>query len=67
MYFLTKTRVCVEGEEYTVYGMKFNEDLRFDDISEGKGSVSTLVEDCNKYQLEPIHMLDVIEDFLAGL
>lgn len=67
MYFLTKTRVCVEGEEHMVYGMKFNDELRFDDISEDKESVSALVEDCNKYQLEPIHMLDVIEDFLAGL
>ena len=65
MYFLTKDKVIVEGREYTVYGMKYNDGPFAADLSTDKHSVQRLVEKCNEYQLEPIHMFDVIEDFLA--
>ena len=67
MYFLTKDKVIVEGGEYTVYGMRYDDGPIAADLSTDKRVVQGLVEKCNKYQLEPIHMFDVIEDFLAEI
>ena len=67
MYFLTKDQVIVEGREYTVYGMNYNDGPFAADLSTDKHSVQRLVEKCNEYKLEPIHMFDVIEDFLAEI
>lgn len=67
MYFLTESRICVEGRKYTVYGIKYNDELFAEDISADKDDVQRLVRQCNEYQLEPIHMFDVIDDFLAGI
>ena len=65
MYTLTKKTVTVEGKEYTVYGIRYNDDFFADDVSSDKSKVEKLVMDCNRYSLDPIHLYDVIEDFLA--
>ena len=57
---------------YTAYGivvcsMEDNERkevLKISDVSSDKSRVEELVDLCNKEQLEPIHIYDVIEDFL---
>ena len=38
--------------------------LRISDVSADKSKVEELVDLCNKEQLEPVHIYDVIEDFL---
>ena len=65
MYFLTKDKVYVEGKEYTVYGMRYDDELVVGDLSTDLDKVKELVRKCNEYQLEPIHMFDVIDDFIA--
>lgn len=65
MYFLTQKSIVLEGREYTVYGMKYNDELCAEDISSDKEKVRKLVSDCNKYSLSPIHMYEVIENFIA--
>lgn len=65
MYFLTKKTITVENGEYTVYGMMYNDELRVDDISTDVQKVRTLVDSCNSHSLDPIHMFDVVEDFIA--
>lgn len=65
MYFLTQKRKVLEGSEYTVYGMRYNDELYAEDISPDKEKVRRLVSDCNKHSLSPIHMYEVIEDFIA--
>lgn len=57
---------------YTAYGivvcsMEDNERkevLKISDVSADKSRVEELVDLCNKEQLEPVHIYDVIEDFL---
>ena len=34
------------------------------DVSSNKGTVHQLAERCQRVQLSPIHLMDVIEDFL---
>ena len=54
---------------YVSYGIKAvsgGETLALiSDISTVRTEVEELVRKCNKYSLDPIHLIDVIEDFLA--
>lgn len=36
----------------------------FADLSLNRQDIEHLVADCNRFQLSPIHLMDVIEDFL---
>ncbi len=61
-----------ESMAYTAYGIvvcsvennEGKEVLRIPDVSADKSKVEELVELCNKEQLEPVHIYDVIEDCL---
>ena len=47
------------------YGIKYtNGGQRIDDLSFDKQRVQDLVDLCNQLQLDPVHLLDVAEDFL---
>lgn len=52
--------------DISVYGVKY-EDLQIDDISTDKGRVKNFVDNINKYQLSPIHLCDVVEDFVESV
>ena len=41
--------------------------LSFVDLSRNSYAVDILVERCNRLQLDPIHLPDVIDDFLVAL
>mgnify|MGYP000644243271 FL=1 len=62
MYELTEQK----KNDISVYGVKY-EDLQIDDISTDKGRVKNFVDDINKYQLSPIHLCDVVEDFVESV
>ena len=64
MYKLISKRKIVEGEEYVVYGIRYNDEYCFEDISTNRKAVKELADNCNKFSLSPIHLGDVIEDFL---
>lgn len=62
MYELTEQK----KNDISVYGVKYG-DLQIDDISADKDRVKKFVDDINKYQLSPIHLGDVIEDFVESM
>lgn len=64
MYRLISKRTIVEGEEYVVYGIRYSDEYCFEDISTNQKAVKELADVCNKLSLSPIHLADVIEDFL---
>ena len=62
MYELTEQK----KNDISVYGVKYG-DLQIDDISADKDKVEKFVDEINKYQLSPIHLGDVIEDFVESV
>ena len=52
--------------DISVYGVKYG-DLQIDDISADKDKVRKFVNDINNYQLSPIHLGDVVEDFVESM
>ena len=62
MYELTEQK----KNDISVYGVKYG-DLQIDDISADKDRVKKFVDDINKYQLSPIHLGDVIDDFVESV
>jgi hypothetical protein len=62
MYELTEQK----KNDISVYGIKYG-NLQIDDISADKDRVKKFVNDINKYQLSPIHLGDVVEDFVASM
>ena len=62
MYELTEQK----KNDISVYGIKYG-NLHIDDISADKDKVRKFVNDINKYQLSPIHLGDVVDDFVASM
>jgi hypothetical protein len=62
MYELTEQK----KNDISVYGVKYG-DLQIDDISADKDRVKKFVDDINKYQLSPIHLGDVVVDFVESV
>jgi hypothetical protein len=62
MYELTEQK----KNDISVYGVKYG-DLQIDDISADKDRVKKFVDDINKYQLSPIHLGDVVDDFVESV
>ena len=62
MYELTEQK----KNDISVYGVKYG-DLQIDDISTDKGRVKKFVYYINKYQLSPIHLGDVVVDFVESV
>lgn len=63
MYKVIEDKVILDGKEYQTYGIQCG-DIYVKDVSADRAKVHELVEACNKFALEPIHLMDVIEDFL---
>ena len=60
----------VEGYKYTGYGIAVKEKgsdfIRvFSDVSRNQKQIDDVVESCNRLELDPIHIEDVIEDLLV--
>ena len=62
MYELTEQK----KNDISVYGVKYG-DLQIDDISADKDRVKKFVDNINKYQLSPIHLGDVVADFVESM
>ena len=62
MYELTEQK----KKDISVYGIKYG-NLQIDDISADKDQVEKFVDDINKYQLSPIHLGDVVDDFVESV
>ena len=62
MYELIETK----NNDISSYGIKCG-NVRIEDISVDKDRVEKFVNDINKYQLSPIHLGDVVADFVESM
>jgi hypothetical protein len=64
IYDVIESSVFLEGKQHTTYGIAC-ESTVIPDISIHKNLISELVRKLNHSQLFPIHLADVVEDFLV--
>ena len=65
-YALIQGTYLIGGEAHIGYGIAYTENnyLSFEDLTLDPISVAKLVKLCNELDLSPIHLKDVVEDFL---
>lgn len=63
LYKICKSTKEIEGKIYTVFGIEC-EKIRIDDVSSDRIRVIRLVELANALSLSPVHIKDVVIDFL---
>ena len=70
-YFLTEGEYIIDGNSHLGYGIRLvdksnltSDGVTYNDISTNKERVGRLVFLCNELKLYPVHLKDVIEDFL---
>lgn len=72
-YVLITGEYLVDDQVHIGYGISVKStatieaDIKtvFQDISADENSVADLIRNCNLYELDPIHLQDIVEDFLA--
>ena len=62
---ITTTIVREEIGAYIGYGIRYGEHA-VTDISLDRAKIENLIERMNSDELSPLHMMDIIEDFLCG-
>lgn len=67
MYTVTEKKKIIDNKDCFVYGIQYNNVFYIQDISADRMIVEQLVHKYNKYNLQPIHLHDAIEDFLEDL
>ena len=65
MVQMTTGLFFLEGVPYTSYGIQCG-DVVIHDVSLDKESMENLVALCNREDLAPVHVRDIVEDFLAA-
>ena len=65
MYTITEDKKTIENKDYLVYGIRYDDEYCVRDVSSDKAAIERLISDCNKYDLDPIHLRDVVEDFIG--
>ena len=65
-YSLMRGIYLIDGDSYVGYGIGYTENstLSFEDLALDPIVVAKLVKLCNELDLSPIHLKDVVEDFL---
>ncbi len=63
MYEICESIISTEDKTVKTYGLRYGS-VKIEDISTDKERVSELVKALNKNDLSPIHIFDVIDDFL---
>ncbi len=53
-----------DGESYTGYGVAFGK-CSVEDITPSRAAIIRFVEALNKYEASPVHIYELIENFLA--
>ena len=68
-YILIESRYQIHGTLRTTYGIAYTNCAvileAIPDLSENKDRVQRLAALCTKWELSPIHLRDLIDDFLA--
>ena len=70
VYTVIENDCEIEGYKYTGYGICVSEtdgtcNFVYPDISRRREDVERRLELCNRLELDPVHIEDVINDFLA--
>lgn len=58
--------VSDDGEDYTGYGVSCGE-CSVDDITSERSVITKLADDLNRYEASPLHIRDIVENFLAEM
>lgn len=67
-YFLIASTYIVEDQSYIGYGIGCRTDnSAFEDISTNPIAIENLINLCNNLKLSPLHLEDVVEDFLVDV
>lgn len=67
-YFLIVDTYMIEDRSHTDYGIGCRADnSAFEDISADPIAIEDLIDICNKLKLSPLHLKDVVEDFLVDV
>lgn len=65
MYKLISKKYYIENTSYIGYGIATSDvTVRIEDISTEKGEVEKLVGRCNDFDVSPVHLTDIVMDFL---
>lgn len=65
MFKLNETKIKDDtGDERATYGISYNNTV-IKDVSTNKSKVEKLITLCNELDLSPMHIYDVVEDFLV--
>ena len=65
MYKLISKKYCMENMSYIGYGITMRDGtVRIEDISTEKGKVEKLIVSCNDLDVSPVHLKDIVIDFL---
>ena len=65
-YALIQGSYLIDGETHIGYGIGYTQNsvLSFEDLTLNRTDAAKLVTLCNELDLSPIHLNDVVEDFL---
>lgn len=65
MYKLISKKYCIENTSYIGYGIEtVDESVRIEDVSTEKCDVEKLIGSCNALCVSPVHLKDIVMDFL---
>ena len=67
MYTITEEKKIVENTQYTVYGIRYNNEYHIHDVSGDREAVERLANSFNRYRLDPLHLYDAVMDFIEGV
>lgn len=65
MYELVETEITIENRTYATFGMSCD-GIVIEDISTDREEVKRLIKECNKEDLDMLHLHEVVENFLIG-
>lgn len=71
LYSILEDEYILEGQVHTGFGIIITSTIanevvaKIEDITTSKYELYTLVQLCNDLSLDPIHIYDVVEDFLS--
>ena len=65
MYQMIKGTYCLDGKTYDSFGIQCDE-ITICDISLNRESIEALVAVCNCETLSPIHLPEIVENYLAA-
>ena len=64
MYEICESIISAEDKTVKTYGLKYGS-VKIEDISTDEREVVKLIESLNKLDVSPVHIYDIIDDFIG--